>query len=166
MARDGGRSRCWSKSCPSHHLAGRYRKQRDETPPGTISVENTHESGLFTALLGAGVEGGGTEEEDEEPPLLPPLLPPLEGVSPLEGLLAGVGLELPAGVLDAGLFSAGEEAGLSEEVVVGLLAGVLELSSRFPKILFWAPSVKPHSLKINVRMCYRLRELGKGAHSR
>ena len=51
----------------------------------------------------------------------------------------------------------GVELGLFSGVEVGVLLGVLvlvlvlELPSPCPKIPFWAPSRKPHSLKGNVR---------------
>ena len=78
----------------------------------------------------------------------------------MEGLPgAGVGVESG---LDCGVPPAGVLAGLlvDEELVeVGLSVGVLGVLSRFPKILSWAPSVKPHSLKETSETCSSLLRL-------
>lgn len=122
------------------------------------TVEVTHLGELlplpFEPLEDPGEGDGEGEGEGEDggfwfppfpwsPPLpwFPPL-PPLELLGGFTGVGVGLGV-------DAGLLPAGVEEGLSD-VVVGL-SGVLGVSSRFPKIPFWAPSVKPHSLRGNVR---------------
>jgi len=105
-------------------------------------------------LVGGEGEGEGEEGGEGFPPSPPfpldpfpldpfPLVPfPLDPF-PLEGLLwggsPGAGVGVPAGV---------------EEEELGVGVGVLGVSSRFPKIPFWAPSVKPHSLKTKVRKVF------------